>query len=1068
MPTYHFNAIETADIADLQINERHLRCYVWTGTPENSFGAAAGFEQTIEAAICEVLEGGEMVEIYRGTVRRPGSVGEICDSPKVVGVVDFDGVTVRSLFVLHWLEGARAGTPDLFHSYLNPEDDTYAWSAAASIPTSSAWLYDVCPIEGGLAGYAVVHRESGTLFTAMRFLTVTGGWAGFVYAQGHTIDAEPGGLLAVYAHAVDGYVCYAWERELAGAAPGQIWCRRIDLLTGAGGTSWRAMTGLAENAWVCGGWKRRSGNRWMLVVEGKPMYDNEGIFTTYEDSDLSFVAWELQNVLTPAISGGAGRCWNLRLLSRPFGRANGLTSGATRIIYAICGFSEIAQSDYGQSSAFVVELEPCDSDLSQRALPAGNINLRLVDARAAGAHPNSTMPGDTAARGSLGRRANHVSSLGDPVATGSTTGYTCEARSFHAALVVYTKLVTIPNPFPSASEDTPTLLVPQQTSVVGYSVVLEEPWVRQRDTDDAGTTEANFKGVFAWHPYHPVPVADMLAIAGGLPQIYDGRRPVEIGWAWYPEIVEIQETSGSGADDTYVFAAYYEWTDAAGHIHRSAPSTPISITLAGGGSNGVTLRIQCATLSRRFDLTAPEERHAQIVVLRADGTVFRRIHGATSGADAYQATPWNEPDNAAITVDDDLSDISTHEPAPWQFVDGAWVPLVPQMPPAASVGCVWRNRLLLSPSEEPNTIWYSLEVQPGPGSQAIAAPEFSSTNVYRFDAEALRITAMVPMDDHVIVFGEHAIYALTGDFNNDAGFGASLVLTAIHRGIGCIDQRSVVRTSDGVFFQSDGGIEFMDRGWGLSNLTIGSSVEDDVRVAGNLRSATWIEKHRQVRWTGNASADGEPIVLVYHYVAKIWTRFTLPEGDQTSIVDGDSWMSTAADGCVWRAAAGEQLHVVLQQGALLIERDANDEDLHYDQVRSGTSGNSSDTSAYNGFDLQTSWLSLAGLAGLARVRKADIHADPAEATDPDLGVTVEFELASGEYPDLAPQSLSRSAPHDGYIRAPLRVQKLSALRIRLQRSGSFTTLPTWSVLGLSLEVGIRRGPRRVPDTQKAT
>lgn len=1072
MPTYSFNTLETTDVAELQIGDRHLRCYVCAEVTLLS--------KTIESSIVEVQENGEEVEVFRTRVRTPAG-SNICDSPKVVGVEDFDdgGEGTRQLFVVHWLEGARSQAPDLFRAYLYPEQTDWEWQDAESIATSDSWLYDVAPVEGG-QGYVVTHREDASDFTTMRFLTVANGWAGFEWAVGYTIDHEAAGMLAIYANEGDDTVAFAWEREISGANPnqGEIWCRRMDL-DGGNAASWQAMAGLDPSAFVCGGWDRRSTARWGLVVEAKPLEEDEGALSVGAYTEISYVAWQLQNPgATPAAVGGTGRAYHLRLLSRPWARANGLTDGSRRILHAICGFSEVRQSEFGQSSAFVVELPEMDEDFEQRALPSGNLNLRLMDARACGAHPNTGNPG-SGARNLNGRRTNHVSSIARPSHTKFETGFTSEAKAYRAALCTFTKLIAIPNAFAASTQpDKPVELVPQQTSMLGVSVHAEEPWIRHRDADDYGSVAQNFKGVYAWHPYQPFAIADMLAIAGGVPQIYDGRQAVEIGWTWYPEIVDISQgdgVSGQLALGEYTYTAIYEKTDDAGHIHRSAPATPVAYDIEDSGATEyvLTINVLCNTLSRRFDTDGPDE-HALIKLYRADpgSTVFRLVYGAAitvGGSRSFERIAFNLPDNASIDIIDDVESVATHEVLPWQFIDGQWSPLVPQMPPAASVGWVWRDRMMLVPSEEPNTVWYSMQIKPGPGSQAILAPEFNATNVYRFDAEPLAVTAGIAMDDHSIVWAEDAIYAMTGEFNNDAGFGASLSLTAMHRGVGCIDQRSVVRTDAGVFFQSFRGIEFLDKGWGLSNVTIGSSVEDDVLACGNLHSAEWLEEKRQVRWIGNTAGDGGPIVLVYHYVEQVWTRFTLPEGDQTILDDGDSWMSTAVDACVWRTG-GEQLHVVLQQGALLIERDRNDEDLHVDQIRLGTAGNSSDTNSYSGFDIEIGWLSLAGLARYKRVwRVYGLH-DPIVADSPGLRLDIDSDIHAGEYPQtgVGTETLTVSAPQLGVSDFRPTVQKVSGMRLRLRRIGSFTTLPTWSILGFALELGLKPGLGKTTASQRGT
>lgn len=1075
--SYSFNAIECTDTASLRVSDtRWLRCHVWVQGPALAVGLAFGdLRQTIEAEVVEVLETGEEKTLFRGQVRTPAAPLEVCDSPKVVALIDSDGNVPR--FAVHWLEGSRSGTPVLHRAYFDANEPDHEWVQDGSIATSDAWAYDVSPVENDPAlGYVVVHRATATAFNTLRFTTVGSGWAGFVFAQAHTADFEPGGVLCVTAHADDDLIVYAYEREFAGANPMEIWCRMQPASTGGLGTTWQAMSDVPPAAFVCGGLKRVRANRYMLVVEGKPYIDDGfGVFTLVANTSIGFVASQLQETATPSESGTSDLRWHLRLLSRPFARRieDAVT---TRWVYAVCGFSETTQSDYGQSSAFVVHF-PEGPTGQQRALPNGNLVIKLPDARPCGSHPNAGASGGEAPRATLGRRTNHVSSVSDPVLLNPDTGFTSECKAYGVALVVYTKLIAIPNPFAGFQQPSkPTLLSPQQTAVYAATIHLEEPWVPHRDEVDHGSTLQNFHGVYAWHPYRPTPLADMLAIGGGLPQVYSGDRAVEVGWTWYPEIIEAPESvdgSGTAEPGDHFYVAVFEHTDKTGHVHRSGPSTPVVVTIPDDAQTYVVdVNVMCNTLSRRFDSDGDGVRALiKLYCARPNSTIFRLVWGgAPTTTQPYSEIAYNDPDEASMTIQDILGDISTNEPLPWQFVDGQWTPLVPTLPPAASVGWVWRDRWILVPSEEPNTFWYSLQIKPAPGSSVVAAPEFSPTNVYRFDAEALRVTAGTSMDDHSIVLAEDAVYALTGEFNNDAGFGASLSLTAVHRGVGCIDQNTLVRTDIGLFFQSARGIEFMDKGWALDNVSIGSAVEDLVASCGNLRSAEWLEQKRQVRWVGNRAADGEPIVLVYHYVEKIWTIFTLPEGDQTIISDGDSWMSTVADACVWMTAAGEQLHVVLQHGALYVERDEADAELHSDQVRLGTSGNSSDTDAYNGFDIEIGWLSLAGLLGYTRVYKVLALHDPVVATAPSLRLDIDSDVHSGEYPQtgVATQVITRSAPLVGVSDFRPAVQKLSGMHLRLRRTGSFTTLPTWSVLGFALELGVKPGLRKTSSSQRGT
>lgn len=1067
MPTYAFNSVEQADVAQIQLSDDVcLRCYVWLATPESSFGTSGG-EATIESEIRRVQADGEEITVWRARARAAATAGHYVDHPKVMAVNDS---SYGNIFVLHWLEGNIESSPSLYHSYLDPRLADWQWDGVASVATSIAWQYDVHALDEGGQGWVVVHRETGTDFRQYRFLTISGSWAGASWTQPDTLVNEEMGMLAIYANTTDDTVAYAYERE--GAAQGQLWCRRRDLGTGNNAADWQAMSAVSPAAWLCGGWRRIQGNRWILVCEIQPQYDDEGSLTPYA-TDLRAVVWQTQSpTSTPTTTTGAGRAYNLQLLARPFARANGLTTGASRLAYGLVGYTEYVQSDFGNASAFVVQFPSNGSDFDTRIQLSGNANLRLVDTRACGAHPRPAGVG-SGTRSINGRRTNHVSMVCPPVQSRSERGFTSEVKAYTVAICVYTSIIAVPNPFTALQSRKDTIIVPEQTSVVSYSIHLEEPWIRHRDARDDGDNPINFKGVYAWHPYNPVPVADMLAIAGGCPQVYNGRAVTEIGWTWPPECIELAGSEDVGTltpGETYTYTWVYEWTDDVGHVHRSAPATPVDIELSDvQNHNTVQMRVKTNTLSMRFD---SEQNHpnALIIPYRADAgsTVFRRVYGNPSGTDRFQDTPHNLPDSSEVVMTDIDGDISLNDLLPWQFIDGQWAPLVPDMPPSASVGFVFRDRLVLIPSEEPNTAWYSLTMRPGPGSSVIKAPEFSATNVYRFDGEAITITAGIAIGDHAIVWSADAIYAFTGEFNDDNGFGASLTLTLIHRGVGCIDQNTVVRTADGVFFQSDRGIEFMSKGWELSNVSIGDAVQDDVELCGNLHSATWMEERQQVRWIGNTGGEDTPVALVYHYVDKVWTKFTLPEGDQTTISDGDSWMSKAVDCGVWRTA-GEQLHVVLQQAAIMVER-ATDEttDYHVDQVRSTTTSNSSSTNSFSTWVIEVAWLSLGGLTGLQRVKKIYMLHDPLTANGPDVQCTMDFNVHTGEYPQSAAGSdtLTRSAAAVGLSDFRPSRQKVSGMRLRFQRAGTFTEVPTWSVLSFALEMGIKPGLMKTDSAQR--
>lgn len=1084
-----FNALETPDVASIQFGGTHYRLYVWC----NRFYGGTALT-AIEGSLRAVLPGGEEQELSRQTYMISSNPATVfMDSPKVIGCANAGGGV---FFVIHWMEISGGGAV-IWKAHIDPSISLGVVNDGSLATNRSAANYDVQPVHGtGGVGYVLVHRQDLNNFATYRFLVPNAGWAGFTWTVADTVDSADT-LLCIHAEQNTDAVCWAWERSSLGPAPFTVQARRRVLSTGvAAGAAWNVLSGAVADRdarYFQGGWTKRTSTQWTLAVEGRTV-DGGGVAERH-----TFVVWQSQSLAggIGAEGGGTGRAWHLRLLSRPWARQVG-GSTTLRQVQAICGFSEvrtaISPRDFDQSAAFVVELPHAEDDFGDgdRALPKGSIGVGggIVDARESNGHPITVYAG----MDPYGRRVNHVSSLALPNHSGVAGGHTTDVHAYTAALCVYVKMMVVNQQGPSPAVADPVLM-PQQTSVVGYTVYDAEPWHYYGDEDDIpiGNPTVNFHGPFAWHPQQPAAVADTLVLAGGMPQIYDGSQISEIGWTWAPEILEVvlganDATYGLIPDTTYFFAAVFEQTDDVGHVHRSAPSTPIEyhVPAGGGPKRLISVRVLTNTLSRRFDRLVSNPRRAHIVLYRADedGQIFYRVHGKLTNDvnSGYTQTPFNNPDVETVDIsggNDDATNldfqITRHEPMPWQYIDGVFTPLTPTMPPAASVAGVWKNRLWLLTDE--GHLWYSKEIAPGSGSSAVSAPEFASANVFRLDGESFLGTGLLGMDAHMIVWGADAIYALSGDPNDDNGFGSTLTLTLVHRGVGCIDQRSIVRTGEGVFFQSDRGIEFMSRGWDLSNVSIGSMVENDVRTAGNIRAATWIEEKQQVRFTVNGPPTqnkggtiyAEPWVLVWDYFHECWTKFTLPEGDVDSIRAGNPYLSQPADGLAWKGV-GETLHCMLQMGALYIEREFTDANIHADQIITGGSGQSTNTLAYNAIDIQTGWISFAGIAGLQRVWDVILSTSgAASADDPDLQVDLDFEQSSGNYTaPPASQTITRVAPYNGAVRVRPRVTKLSGLRMRLRRAGTFTLLPDWNIVSATLKVGLKKGLKRVPSTQNAS
>ncbi len=87
------------------------------------------------------------------------------------------------------------------------------------------------------------------------------------------------------------------------------------------------------------------------------------------------------------------------------------------------------------------------------------------------------------------------------------------------------------------------------------------------------------------NPYATALLGDNLHIAGGILQGYDGDRIVEHGFNYYPETLALGSITNTPGDlvaaGNYSYQALYRWTDNAGQEHRSVPSLPLEVIIAG-------------------------------------------------------------------------------------------------------------------------------------------------------------------------------------------------------------------------------------------------------------------------------------------------------------------------------------------------------------------------------------------------------------------------------------------------------------------------------------------------------
>ena len=400
-----------------------------------------------------------------------------------------------------------------------------------------------------------------------------------------------------------------------------------------------------------------------------------------------------------------------------------------------------------------------------------------------------------------------------------------------------------------------------------------------------------------------------LHIGSGMLSMYDGSSVVEHNFNIYPENISIVvNTSGGNLTDnsSYGYQVTYEWIDNQGQLHRSSPSSVQSVT-TGSHSNASQAVLTIPTLR----ITAKTFVNIVIYRTQANGTVYYRLNSPTNPL-------LNDPTIDSVTYTDNAADSSIGANEQIYTTGGE---VVNSAAPASSIIGEYKNRLILIPSEDPYSWWYSKQVIPG------SPVEFSDLFVENIGTENGPITAVIQMDSNLILFKENNIYYVVGDGPSPSGANNDFTQAlSISSDVGCINSQSMILMPMGIIFKSNKGIYLLGRS--LAVQYIGSDVE--AFNSSTVTSAQLIVETNQIRFTLNSG-----ITLMYDYFVSQWSVFTNINA-LSSIITANNFTYLQSNG------------LVLQE----------------------TPGSFSDNGNFIKLKMTTSWLSLSGIQGFQRIYKA--------------------------------------------------------------------------------------------------
>lgn len=320
---------------------------------------------------------------------------------------------------------------------------------------------------------------------------------------------------------------------------------------------------------------------------------------------------------------------------------------------------------------------------------------------------------------------------------------------------------------------------------------------------------------------------------------------------------------GTTNANAYYYQVLFEWMDAQGNPHRSAPSIPIFVTTTGSAKTGaIVLNIPT--------LRATLKTAVKIVIYRWS---------------VFQQTPFQITNTAQALLNDPTVDfVSFADINPDANILGnstlyTFGGIVENTgAPATSLITEFDGRLWLVPSEVLTQFWFSQPVIPG------APVEMSNLLTYTIppakgaEGDVGDVMAIAPMDEKFVYFKSNAsIYYITGEGPDLTGANSSYSQPIpIASSVGAINPQIGI-FEGGLLFQSDKGI------WALRRNTAtdyaGAPVEDF--NSQTVLSTLSIPDTTQVRFVMSGGT-----ILSYDWYFDQWSTFIGPKAVLSTLFQG--------------------------------------------------------------------------------------------------------------------------------------------------------------------------------------
>ena len=377
----------------------------------------------------------------------------------------------------------------------------------------------------------------------------------------------------------------------------------------------------------------------------------------------------------------------------------------------------------------------------------------------------------------------------------------------------------------------------------------------------------------ATRPIQHVEAGKVTLMTGGFLQSYDGRTIVESGFMTAPKIVASSSpTGGNLANAAYKYCAIWEWVDATGNVHRSAPSNIETITPSASDRVEIEVLELPATLKTTTQFSTPTH-DVRCVLYRtvATGSTFFRYMDAPS-VHSNLTIQFNDT-GLLYSIDallEDNEQLYTTSELSNGFI-GSCTDIARH-----------KGRIFVTTTE--NIVNCSKPLFEGD------APAFVTDSLpYNIiiDGESNPITCIESNLEHLLIFTDENGYILSGDGPDAFGAGSFLKPRRFAPGIGVLASSPHAVARDGAYLVTTRGLYLI--GPKLSIEYIGASVEDQVSAANGVLSIDVLDGSNEILVmldNADKTGGGTDTVLRYNYAFRQWTADKVAFGGTYTQVDG--------------------------------------------------------------------------------------------------------------------------------------------------------------------------------------